>query len=433
MGRKTGEKMREKIKIVHTITKLELGGAQTTTLYTLNNLPDDDYEKHLVCGSGGFLTAEANSSMKYKTHINPYLKREISFPGEKKLLAMMPYWFNIILDLILGIMTPVRDLLAYKDMIEYFSKLRPDIVHSHSSKAGIISRWAAKKAGVPIIIHTFHGFGFTPLQPFFIRWFLRWLEQKAAKKSTKLIFVSHANKEEAKREGIGTQEQYQVIRSGIDIDLFRKNKDNRAIRRMPLDEVEPVRLTETDKIVGNISCFKPQKALPDYIEACRKLKEKDKKGNYKFVLVGDGKLRLKLEKLVKKSGLADCFIMTGWRTDIEKILPGFDVMLHTSRYEGLSKVFLQAMAAGVPIVATDVDGASDVIKHGETGFLVKPEDTDAMAEYTYRLLEDDELRKRIADKEGSRLSEEFDLKVMTEKHDELYRKLIEKYRFRREI
>lgn len=374
------------VKIVHTITKLELGGAQTTTLYTLNNLPDN-YEGYLVCGKGGFLDAEADSASRYKTSFCPVLIRKIN---------------------------PYLDWRAYRWLIKYFEEIKPDIVHSHSSKAGILSRWAAKKAGVPVIIHTFHGFGFTPLQFGLARRLFIRLEKKAAKKSTKLIFVSHENREKAFNLKIGREDQYEVIRSGIEIEKFAGLEKKDYIKNL-------FGLKPGDKVVGNISCFKPQKGLADYIQACRRLKEK---GDYKFILVGDGNLRKKLERQVKKAGLDDCFFMPGWRTDIEKIMPGFDIILHTSYFEGLSKVLLQAMACELPIVATAVDGAFDVIEDGVNGYLVKPGDIDAMVKYTHELLQDDTKRKVFGGKGREKLKPEFDIKVMSDVLNELYEELV---------
>lgn len=379
------------VKIVHTITKLELGGAQQNTLYTLEHLPDD-YEGRLLCGEGGILDEEAEKSEKYTTIFCPFLRRKIN-----------PYF----------------DWRAYKWMVKYFNEIKPDIIHSHSSKAGILSRWAAKKAGVPVIIHTFHGFGFNPLQSKPIRKFFIWLEKKAAKVTTKLIFVSHANKNKAKSLGIGEDEQYMVVRSGIDIEKFAYQPEP---RHRYLKNFIDINLQAEDKIIGNISCFKPQKGLHDFIRACSRLKDM---GSYKFVLIGDGVLRQELEKQVKEAGLSDYLAMPGWwEEDVAKIIPEFDIMLHTAYFEGLPRVFLEAMACGVTIVATDVDGASDVIEHGVNGYLAKTQDIESMSGYVHELLQDESKRRIMGKKGREKLSVEFNISTMSDILNELYNKLI---------
>ncbi|MFH1416477.1 MAG: glycosyltransferase family 4 protein [Elusimicrobiota bacterium] len=401
MGSKTGKKMLVK-KIVHTITKLEFGGAQQNTLYTLNHLPEE-YDGYLVCGTGGYLDSQAENPERFKIKFCSFLRREIS---------------------------PLSDWKAYKWMVDYFKKIQPDILHSHSSKAGIISRWAAKRAGVPVIIHTFHGFGFTPLQPWFVRKFFIWLEKKTAKISTKLIFVSHANRKTAEELGIGVKEQYEVVRSGIEIQQFGPKESHEYLKR----RCEKIGLKDGHKIVGNVSCFKPQKSLHDYIEACRRLKEKGA-DDYRFVLIGEGELRNQLEKQSEEAGLTGLFDMQpGWSEDIQQIIPEFDVMLHTARFEGLPRVLLEAMASGIPVVATDVDGARDVIEHGVNGYLVDPGDIDAMVKYTHELLQDDDKRKKMGEAGRKKLypentepaftKSEFDIGEMSKTLNNLYNRLL---------
>lgn len=377
------------VRIVHTITKLELGGAQQNTLYTLSNLPEG-FSGYLVCGEGGYLDKSAEEpGKKYDIRFCPYLKREIN---------------------------PVNDFKAYRWMVSYFREIKPDIVHSHSSKAGIISRWAAKKAGVPVIIHTFHGFGFTPLQPWFIRKFFIWLEKITAKISTKLITVAHANIEKALDNGIGEREQYVVVRSGIDLEAYKDAQSRRGTDSS--DKSFFGFGPEIRKVVGNISCFKPQKGLRDFVDACGRLAAINK--NIGFVLVGDGRQRRELEERAAARGLKDNFRMLGWRSDMADIICGFDVMLHTAYFEGLPRVFLEAMACGVPIVATDVDGAEDVITHGENGYLVRTGDISAMVDFTYIILQDDTIMRKMSLSGREKLGPEFSIKVMSETLNRLY-------------
>ncbi len=368
------------VKIVHTITKLEFGGAQLGTLYTLDNI-DANCIGFLISSKGGMLDERAIKS-KFINRFCPFLKREIN---------------------------PFYDFLAFLWFFFYFKEIKPDILHSHSSKAGIIARLAAKLVGVPIIIHTFHGFGFTPLQRPIVRNFFIIIEKWTAKWTTKLIAVSYANVEKGLKYGIGNKEKYIVIRSGIDFEKFEIKKNNGIKKK--------IGLKNTDKLIGNISCFKPQKGLKDYIAACTLL---SKKGDYYFLLAGDGVQRKELEKYIRQSGLKERFFMLGWQKHTEDIIPYLDVMLHTSYFEGLPRVFLEAMASSIAIVATDVDGARDVIKDGVNGYLVKCGDVKGLAESAYKILEDDNLRKKMAVSSKNLLVSEFSIEEMSKRLNKLY-------------
>jgi glycosyltransferase involved in cell wall biosynthesis len=374
------------MKVLHTITKLELGGAQQNTLYTLSNMPDA-YNGYLICGRGGALDNEAIGSTRYKTRFCPFLIREIN---------------------------PLFDFLAFAWMFFYFLGNKPDIIHTHSSKAGILSRWAAKLAGVKRIIHTFHGFGFTPLQHPFIRKLFIFLEKITAGITDKLIAVAEANVDTALVSGIGRREQYLVIRSGVDVSSFKNNKEFAKIR----DELG---LSADTKLIGNVSCFKPQKGLHDFIKACSILRARK---DYHFVLVGDGVLREELQKQSFEAGLQDRLHMLGWRRDVRKILPEFDMILHTAYFEGLPRVFLESMASGVPIVATEVDGATDVIEDGVNGYLVETGDINSMVKYTDLILSDETLRLRMAEEGRKRLGSQFDIKIMSDKLNEIYAEMM---------
>lgn len=373
-------------KVVHIITKLELGGAQQNTLYTLEQL-DKNLSGFLIAGPGGILDDEATKVPEYLTTFCPFLIRKIN---------------------------PVFDFLAFMWMFFYLLVLKPRVVHTHSSKAGILGRWAAYLSGVPNIIHTFHGFGFTPLQPTGVRKFFIELERLTAKITGKLIAVSYANIEKALTNYIGERNKYEVIRSGIDPEIFEKNTRIGNIK-------QKLNINSRKKVVGNISCFKPQKGLHNYIKACGRLSSK---GDYIFILVGDGELRTELRRQVRKEGISDCFYFLGWREDIPDILEGVDVLLHTAYFEGLPRVLLEAMASGTPVVATAVDGALDIISNDENGFLVGPEDIDGMVEKTCKLLEDDELRESIAGKYKQSFKPEFDIKTMARNLNSLYFKII---------
>jgi len=376
--------------IVHLITKLELGGAQQNTLFTMENLPEG-FSGILLAGKGGMLDKEAASAEKYITRFVPFLRREIS---------------------------PLLDPAAFLWLFFYFISLRPDILHTHSSKAGILGRWAACFAAVPIIIHTFHGFGFTPLQRPCVRKMFVAVERLTARITDTLIAVADANTRKALSERIGVKEKYTTVHSGINPGKFRGRREYVRARLREELGIPPDAL-----LAGNVSCFKPQKGLEVFIRAASEL---TRKGDYYFVIFGDGILRRELEGEVIKEKLRKRLFMPGWREDPENIIPGFDIMLHTAHFEGLARVFLEALAAGIPVVATDADGAEDVIENGYNGFLAPKNDVDSLVKYSHNLLNDKKLRDAAGEAAASSFKPDFDIRIMSEKLNALYKKELEK-------
>ena len=368
--------------IIHTITKLELGGAQQNTLFTLEHL-DDRFRGILICGRGGYLDKKAELSGKFIVRFCPFMDRQIN---------------------------PILDLLAFIWLYFYLLPYNCAVLHSHSSKAGILSRFAAFLAGVPVIMHTFHGFGFTPLQKRIIFRTFVYLEKVAASVSDCLIAVAEENIRQAVSLGIGKEEKFVMIRSGIDFNKFEKVHEKYIIKKK-------FGILPETRVVGNISCFKPQKGLSEFIKTADIL---DKTGDYRFIIIGDGILRHQLEREIASRGLSERFILTGWREDIEDILPVFDVMLHTAFFEGLPRVFFEAMAAGVPVVATSVDGAKDVIVHGYNGYLINGRSVEEMAMYVSDLAGDTEKRAVFSANMKKSRKYGYDIKEMSEILNRLY-------------
>jgi len=377
-------------KIVHVITKLELGGAQQNTLYTLNHLDKERYRGYLFSGRGGILDDEASGAEKYETRFVPSLIRQISPLHD--IVALAHIWFLCIL-------------------------IKPDIIHTHSSKAGIIGRWAAFFAGVPVIIHTYHGFGFNDFQPFPVRFILQFTECLTAPITTTLVVVSSENIQKGLLAGIGKKGQYLVIHSGIKVSDFAA---------VPEDKIENARreigIKKGMHVIGMISCFKPQKAPLDFIYLAKKVS--DKRPDTQFVLVGDGLLRPQIEKEIERLDLKDKIILTGWRRDISSCIALFDILVLTSLWEGLPRVFPEAMAAGKPIVATWVDGAREAVLHGINGYLVAPHDVDKMSDYVLRLLDNPDERRHLGTYGKRRVYPAYDIDEMVRQLDELYQRCV---------
>ncbi len=377
-----------KYNVLHAITKLELGGAQENTLYTLRNLDRGRYNLFLITNDRGILVEEAKKIKDVKAFFIPELIRPIN---------------------------PLKDLIALIKLFRFCRREKIDIIHTHSSKAGILGRWAARLAKVPIITHTVHGWGFYPKQNFLKRRLFIFLEKITAKITDKLIAVSRANIETGIKNRIEKKEKYTLIRSGIKPSQFQNVEVNIVEKKKELG------LGLDTKVVGMIAPFKPQKAPLDFVKVARRVI--GKKPKTQFLLIGDGELRPEIERSIKERDLEKEVILTGWRKDIPQILKVIDVLALTSRWEGLPRVFPEAMASGLPIVANKVDGAPEAIEEGVNGFLISVGDIRGMAEKIIALLDNPEMAKEIGREGREKVFPEFDIDLMVEKIDNLYQEL----------
>ena len=386
---KNAENTMRRLNILHAITKLELGGAQENTLYTLRNLNRERYNLFLVANDEGILIAEAKKIKGIKTFFIPELIRPIN---------------------------PLKDLIALIKLFHFCKREKIDIIHTHSSKAGILGRWAARLAKVPIIIHTIHGWGFYPKQNFLKRRLFIFLEKITGKITDRLIAVSQANIRTGIRNKIGRKGKYTLIRSGIKSSRFQNVEVNIAEKRKELG------LDPDTKVVAMIAPFKPQKAPLDFVKVANQIIEKRSKTQ--FLLIGDGELRPEIEELIKVLNLEKRVILTGWRRDIPQILRIVNILVLTSRWEGLPRVFPEAMASELPIVATKVNGAPEAIEEGVNGFLVPVGNISSMTEKIITLLDNPEMAKEMGRRGKKKVFSEFDIDLMVEKIDNLYQGLI---------
>jgi len=375
-----------KAKVYHVITKLELGGAQKVTLMTLERLPRDRYDVGLITGPEGLLVDWANRIPALTRIWNPSLVRELR---------------------------PLQDAIAFVKLWHLFRKERPQIVHTHSSKAGILGRWAARLAGVPLIFHTAHGFGFNDFQRQVVRSVYLFLERVTARITTKLFLVSYANADKAEKCGMVKRGDWVLARDSIAVHEFLQPRP----RRQKLREWG---IPEHKVIVGMVACFKPQKSPEDFIEvAARVLAKSD---SVHFLMAGDGELRSSVEERIRRHDIGRHVTLLGWQSegDMPEVYRNLDVVVLTSLWEGLPCVFSEAMACELPIVATNVDGAREAIMDGENGYLHEPHAVEAMAESVLQLVVDRELRRRMGERGKSRVME-FDIGTSVDTVESTYR------------
>jgi glycosyltransferase involved in cell wall biosynthesis len=371
-----------KLKVVHIVTRLDFGGAQQNTLYTVRHLDRTKFSPVLYCGAGGTL-ADWADQLQAPVVVFEDLVREVS---------------------------PWRDLAALLRMARHLRKERPDVVHTHSSKAGILGRCAAWLAGVPLIIHTFHGFGFHERQSPLLKWAYILSERFAACLSHKLIFVAQANMEYAARYNIGNSAAYELIRSGIALSTYPRKVDIKAVRAAAGIRRDP-------PLVLSIGNLKAQKNPEDFLKVAEAVCAKIPRGT--FVFIGDGPLRNKLEARVMLKGLSQRVQFIGWREDAAQLLAAADIFLMTSLWEGLPRALLEAMQSGLPCVAYNVDGIADVLRDNENGFAITAGDWGSAAQRVTEILEQPELGRRLGEKARTSLSEEFDIDGMVRRQERL--------------
>jgi rhamnosyl/mannosyltransferase len=376
--------------VLHIITRLIVGGAQENTLYTAELLSSDFYDVDVLSGaqtgSEGSLIEDAEDRA-IRLFIEPNLVREIN---------------------------PIKDLITFFNLVKFLKMKRYQIVHTHSSKAGILGRWAAWVAGVPTIIHTVHGWGFHDYQNRFIRFLFILMEKLSIVITDQLIVVTNEDIDKGIVEGIGSKSDYTLIRSGIDFNRFN-TKDRNSVRIR-----KSLGLPPQAKVVGTITRLSPQKAPKVFIDAAA-LINKEHPDTF-FVVVGDGPNRKQLEIMVNDLGIGNRVIFTGIRSDVHEVLHAFDLFMLTSLWEGLPRVIPQAMAAGIPVIASRVNGNAEIIQNNVNGILVQPGVPKDFAQAVISLIGDDN-RARDLKNAALKIIDEYSVHTMVQQIDGLYRKI----------
>ncbi len=377
--------------MVHVITMLEWGGAQENTIATVEGLDPERFDRVLVAGKEGMLVPSAERI------------------GGCRFLRV---------DALVREIRPASDLRAYRALKEIFrdEKRRaggdPLVVHTHSSKAGILGRAAARAAGADAVVHSIHGFGFHDGQFPAVRASYVALERLASRWTDAFVAVSRENIRTGVASGIFTADRCRLIRSGFDARRYLGGSRERGRRLLGVPEGAPV--------VGTVAVFKPQKAPLDFVAAARRVAGAIP--GVHFAMVGDGELRPAAERAAEAASLAGRFRFPGWREEIPDLMKAFDVFLLTSRWEGLPRVVPQALIAGVPVVATSVDGTREIVDDGVDGFLVPPGDVPALAARVTGLLSGTE--RLDPGFKRDRLLREFDRGEMVRAQARLYADLL---------
>lgn len=378
------------MKIIHVITRLIVGGAQENTLLSCEGQHAAGHEVTLITGPAlgpeGSLMERARGA-GYRVEVLDPMRRSI-LPG--------------------------KDLAVHRGLVRRFRQIKPDVVHTHSSKAGIIGRYAAWKAKVPLVVHTIHGLSWTSSTKPAVNALYKQLERLAARKCHKIVVVADAMTRASLAANIGKPEQYVTVYSGMDIEPFLNPPVPRDEMRRRLG-LEPRHIA-----VCTIARLFFLKGHDDILEHAPRLCREHP--DLRFVWVGDGLLRGDFERQIATMGLSDRFILTGLVPPerVPEIVSACDILAHPSRREGLARALPQGSLAGLPLVTYDIDGNSEALIEGETGWAVKAFDVHAFIARIEQLARDPDQRRRFGEKGRAFAQSRFDARAMVRRLKEIY-------------
>jgi glycosyltransferase involved in cell wall biosynthesis len=381
------------MRVTHIITRLVVGGAQENTVASVLGLRQKPgVEVHLISGP----TTGPEGSL------------ESEFAGMPEILTRVP-------ELVRPIQ-PLKDWLALRRLEKILREQKPDIVHTHSGKAGILGRLAARRAGVPVILHHIHGPSFGPFQGPPANWIFTAAERYAAGVTTHFVCSAQAMTRLYLAAGIGRPEMFTRIFSGFPVEPFANAANDPALRSQ-------LGLAPDAFVIGKIARLAPLKGHEDLFTAFQKLLPQFPRA--RLLLVGDGRLRTQLEAHARMLGLADKVIFTGLVPpgEVPRYVGIMDCLAHLSAREALSRALPQALAAGKPVVSYDFDGADEICLDGETGFLVRTGDTATVTQRLLQLANDAPLRERLGRRGRQFVRENFAVEQMVDNLYHLYLKL----------
>ncbi|HJN08170.1 MAG TPA: glycosyltransferase family 4 protein [Pirellulaceae bacterium] len=384
------------MRIAHVITRMIVGGAQENTLFTCEDLIRDHGDEVLLI-TGPALGPEGNLLTGQRGRIVP----QSVVPSLRRAIH------------------PVRDLRAYWEIKRQLRDFRPEVVHTHSAKGGILGRTAAAALEVPVIVHTVHGAPFHDFQSRGARSFFRLCEKFAARRCHALISVADAMTEQLVEADVAPRDKFTTIYSGMDVaPLLNADAERLATRRELGFDTDHV-------VVGKIARLFHLKGHQYLIEAAA-LAVKDCP-RLRFLLIGDGILRAELEAKIAEAGLTAYFRFTGLVDPqrIPTLVGAMDALVHCSLREGLARALPQALIAGRPAISYDIDGAREVIVNGETGYLLPARSVEPLAEALVDVASNDQRRRQMGQIGRERFTEQFRHENMTAQIRLLYQRLVQ--------
>lgn len=372
-----------------------MGGAEENTLFTVEGLDKDIYELDLIVGN------------EFREDIlNNIKEKNFKIIQVKGLRAP----FNFLYD----------PIILFK-LIKLLKRGHYDIVHTHSTKAGILGRIAARVNKVPIIIHGLHGSAFEAFNSRILNWALIFFERLTGKFTYAYISVSNLLSKKYIEKGLGIKAKYFTVYSGMDLDKFY-NARKRIAREVKLLELG---IDFKSFVIGNVGRLETVKGHKYLIDAFKKINEECQLIPLKLLIIGDGDEKENLENYVKELNLEDKVIFTGYREDVEELMAIMDIFVLTSLREGLPRVLVQAAAVGVPSVAFNVDGVPEIIRDNHNGFLVRARDIGQLVNRIEKYIDKKELVLSHGQKGREFTKDKWSIEDMVDKIDKIYQDLVQ--------
>lgn len=377
-----------KTKILHLITRLAVGGAQDNTFISVEKGDRSRFSIHLASHPEGIWRDRANQVADV-FHPIPHLVNPVN---------------------------PVTDLQALLEIISLLRRENFALIHTHSSKAGILGRIAARIVGVPVIIHTIHGFSFHDFMPFWQRQLYINIEKTMKSYSDFIVTVSELNRQQGVELGILDLERSQTVYSGIDFSKLDQPVNKEAMG-------QNLGIPPDYQVIVMVGRLDPQKAPQYLIDAFAQVLLSCPQTI--LLLVGEGEEQVNLEHQVKTLGIAQKVKFLGFRTDIPAILQTADIFALSSLWEGLGRAMTEAMLLGKPVVVPEIYGIPEIVHHQKTGLLFPPKDVNQLAQHLIYLLENPPLAKQLGDNAQKLTRELFDAKIMVKQLEDIYLKLLD--------
>ena len=380
----------ERIRVLRLIARLNIGGPAIHATLLHERLDPARFESTLITGTeeageGNYLELHGRSA---NIEVIPDLGREIR---------------------------PWRDIQTLRGLAARMRALRPHVVHTHTAKAGAVGRAAAMLAGVPVVVHTYHGHVlrgyFSPAKTAVYRA----IERGLAWRTDRLLTVTPRVRDELLALGVGRPSQYAAVPLGFDLAPLLAAEGRRGELRAELQAGDA-------PLVGIVARLVPIKAHEVFLAAAARVREA--RPDVRFLVVGDGERRADLEARALALGLGASVRFLGWRADLDRLYADLDVVALTSRNEGSPVALIEAMAAGVPVVSTDVGGVADVVQHGVSGWLAPMDDAEAVARHVLAVLADPVAARAMGQQGRARVAATYDAGRLVRDIEELYTSLV---------
>lgn len=380
------------VRVFRLISRLNLGGPVQQLQSLCRDFPRDEFHTVLGFGEVGSEEKEMRESFEAMS------LSMIHFPTLKR--SIRPW-------------SDLRSLFAlYREM----GQIRPSLFHSHLAKAGALGRVAATWRRVPVRVHTFHGLNFEGHFSASMSRFSRWVERRMAKRSHALIAVSESVKKSLIDQQIAAPEKIVVIPPGLNLEPFLKVKGRSGALR------KRFKVADDEQLIGWVGRLESVKNPEDFLSMAAAISLIAPKA--KFVLIGDGRLRKDVSRMIDSFSLRDRVFLAGWRTDMADCLADMDLVVGSSLSEGMPISLIEAMAAGRPVIARAVGGIPELIENNENGMTVSPEDDAGLERAVQHFLDNPELFQVLSWKGRSSVEARYSEKRLVEDHLALYRLLL---------